>query len=51
MIKAAKNATTELKVEEQADVDVMIDLLEGGNGSLDKENVAASVYSYSFFFL
>lgn len=29
----------------------MINLLEGWDGSLDKENIAASVYSYTFFFL
>ena len=40
----------EMMPEEQADIDTMIALLEGWDGSLDKDNIAATVYSYTYFF-
>ena len=51
MISAAQSVQSEMKTEEKDDLNIMIDHLKGWKGSMDKNSVAASVYSYTFHFL
>ena len=51
MIKAANSVKAELTPDEREDLATMISLLDGWQGSMDKDNIAASVYSYTFSFL
>ena len=47
LLKAVESVSSELSGDEKADLKVMTDLLSGWNGSMDKDSVAASVYSFT----
>ena len=47
LFKAVESVSSELSGDEKADLKVMTDLLSGWNGSMDKDSVAASVYSFT----
>ena len=48
MIKIANESKSLLTVEQSKDVDFMVNLLKGWTGQMEKDSVAATVYSFTF---
>ena len=52
MIKATESVKQDLVNEEiEGDLQLMIELLEGWQGFMGKDSIAASVYSYTMYYL